>query len=621
MKENDLPGGQVNNVDELLHTINGLLELANGDLVMMGEEAPVPTPEPRVDWDSLREIGLFEPQLQEIELGLKHHLPVEIYAKECYNWRQMSEIRMGLMDKLNVELYANPLYSAEQMREIRLGLEENLDVSEYAKLLYSATDMHNRRRELLTESYRENAGVRELVVKDEENGLELRISEDGMEAFLRVLANTKRKYRVPELKKLLKQNEVIYGVSEDALRKVAAGLSAGEEIQVAAGTKAQKGRDGRYKLFFKGNLPGIPKVMPDGRVDYSNVLVADTVMPGQMLAQYQPAGIGKEGMTVTGIAVEGSRGKELPPLKGQGIIIEEQGIYKAEYKGCVSYDETAGTLNVWQVYMTEGDINRYSGSVMFDGSVHIKGSVSDMAVIKATGDVIVDGFVGGAMIQAGNNVMLRGGVNAAGRGCIEAGGKIMGDFFETVTLKARGGIEGDYFLNCNVETDAKLLAKGSKARIQGGNIIAAQGVESAEIGTAANVRTYITAGDMLSLERRQSLIDSRMQKAAEEQEKLEEGRDKLLKLYGEEAVNGNKIYQKACVAIEMKIEEQEALLKEAEHVQGVKEQAIKACVRVSRELHPNVLLSVNGTKMEIKETLLGVALTKEKLESMLQNRG
>lgn len=621
MKENDLPGGQVNNVDELLHTINGLIELANGDLVMMGEEAPVPTPEPRVDWDSLREIGLFEPQLQEIELGLKHHLPVEIYAKECYNWRQMSEIRMGLMDKLNVELYANPLYSAEQMREIRLGLEENLDVSEYAKLLYSATDMHNRRRELLTESYRENAGVRELVVKDEETGLELRISEDGMEAFLRVLANTKRKYRVPELKKLLKQNEVIYGVSEDALRKVAAGLSAGEEIQVAAGTKAQKGRDGRYKLFFKGNLPGIPKVMPDGRVDYSNVLVADTVMPGQMLAQYQPAGIGKEGMTVTGIAVEGSRGKELPPLKGQGIIIEEQGIYKAEYKGCVSYDETAGTLNVWQVYMTEGDINRYSGSVMFDGSVHIKGSVSDMAVIKATGDVIVDGFVGGAMIQAGNNVMLRGGVNAAGRGCIEAGGKIMGDFFETVTLKARGGIEGNYFLNCNVETDAKLLAKGSKARIQGGNIIAAQGVESAEIGTAANVRTYITAGDMLSLERRQALIDSRMQKAAEEQEKLEEGRDKLLKLYGEEAVNGNKIYQKACVAIEMKIEEQEALLKEAEYVQGVKEQAIKACVRVSRELHPNVLLSVNGTKMEIKETLLGVALTKEKLESMLQNRG
>lgn len=621
MKENDLPGGQVNNVDELLHTINGLIELANGDLVMMGEEAPVPTPEPRVDWDSLREIGLFEPQLQEIELGLKHHLPVEIYAKECYNWRQMSEIRMGLMDKLNVELYANPLYSAEQMREIRLGLEENLDVSEYAKLLYSATDMHNRRRKLLTESYRENAGVRELVVKDEETGLELRISEDGMEAFLRVLANTKRKYRVPELKKLLKQNEVIYGVSEDALRKVAAGLSAGEEIQVAAGTKAQKGRDGRYKLFFKGNLPGIPKVMPDGRVDYSNVLVADTVMPGQMLAQYQPAGIGKEGMTVTGIAVEGSRGKELSPLKGQGIIIEEPGIYKAEYKGCVSYDETAGTLNVWQVYMTEGDINRYSGSVMFDGSVHIKGSVSDMAVIKATGDVIVDGFVGGAMIQAGNNVMLRGGVNAAGRGCIEAGGKIMGDFFETVTLKARGGIEGNYFLNCNVETDAKLLAKGNKARIQGGNIIAAQGVESAEIGTAANVRTYITAGDMLSLERRQSLIDSRMQKAAEEQEKLEEGRDKLLKLYGEEAVNGNKIYQKACVAIEMKIEEQEALLKEAEYVQGVKEQAIKACVRVSRELHPNVLLSVNGTKMEIKETLLGVALTKEKLESMLQNRG
>lgn len=619
MKENDLPKGQVNNVDELLHTINGLIEMANGELVAMGEESPVPQPAVEMDLESLREKGLFEAQIQEIELGVKQKLPVEVYAKECYNWRQMSEIRLGLIAKLDVDAYANPLFTAEQMREIRLGLEEEVDVSGFAKLIYSASDMHRKRRELLTENYKLHMGSKEHVIKDEETKVELRISEDDMEAYMKIPSSSKRKYTLSELKKLLKRYEVIFGVLEDGIRRLVVERVRDKEVKVAQGTKPLTGKDGWYKLFFKGNLPGIPKVLPDGRVDYSNVMVADTVMPKQLLAQYQPAKPGKEGMTVTGIPVEGCKGKELAPLKGQGIIAdEEKGTYTAEIKGCVSYDATAGTLNVWQVYTMEGDINRYSGSVVFDGSVHIRGTVTDMAVIRATGDVTVDGFVGGAVIQAGNNVVLKGGVNAAGRGSIEAGGKIMGDFFEMVTLKAREGIEGNYFLNCNIETDAKVIAKGSKARILGGNIVAAAAVESAVIMNAGNVRTYITVGDLFSLEKRASSIEAQMQKALEEKEKLTEGKEKLLKLYGDEAVEGNKIYQKACIAIEMKDEERETLEKEAAHIKRVKGQAIKACVRVARELYPNVMLSINGTKMETREMLLGVTLNKEKLESMLK---
>ena len=622
MKGNDLPGGQVNNVDELIHTINGLIELANGDLIVMGEEAPVPMPEPRVDWDSLRQKGLFEPQLQEIELGLKYHLPVEIYARECYNWRQMSEIRLGLMGGVDVKVYANPLYTAEQMREIRLGLEENLDVSGYAKLIFSASDMHKKRRELLVDNYKANLGGREHIITDADTMVEIRISADGMEAFMKIPRNSKRKYSVQELKKLLNKYEVIYGLLEGEIGRLVTENIRDMEIKVAEGTKAQKGKDGWYRLFFKANLPGIPKVMPDGRVDYSNVLVADTVMPGQRIAQYQPAGCGKEGMTVTGIPVEGSVGKDLPLLKGQGIIIDkEQGTYTAEYKGCVSYDEAAGTINVWQVYTMEGDINRYSGSVIFDGTVHVKGSVSDMAVIKATGDVIVDGFVGGAMIQAGNNVMLRGGVNSAGRGSIEAGGKIMGDFFETVTLKARDIVEGNYFLNCNVETDAKLIAKGKRALIQGGHISACVSVESAVISSSANSKTIITVGDLLALDKRAGVVKQQMQKVQEEREKLEEGKAKLLQLYGEEAVLGNAIYQKVCLAIETKDGEVECLEKDEAYLQQLREQAIKAYVRVTRELHPNVMLSVNGMKMETADSMFSITLSREKIGLLKEGRG
>lgn len=621
MRDKELPKEQVDNVDDLLHTINGLIELANGEVVVLQEQEPTEEPVPEVDWDSLREMGFFEPQLQEIDLGLKYHLAVGIYAKECYNWRQMSEIRMGLMSGLDVQFYTNPLFTAEQMREIRLGLEENLDISEYAKLIYSASDMYKKRRKLLIESYKLNKGSKEQIIQDDDYQAQLRISADGMEAFVKLSGSAERDYTVPELKRLLKKYEVVYGFLEEGIRRLVTEQIRDREIKVAEGTRAMVGKDGWYKLFFKGNLPEIPKVLPDGRVDYSNVLVADTVLPQQLLAQYQPAKSGKEGMTVTGIPVEGVAGKELPPLKGQGILVnEEQGTYKAERRGYVSYDEKAGTLNVFQIYMAEGDVNRYSGSVIFDGSVHIKGSVSDMAVIKATGDIIVDGFVGGAVLSAGNNVMLRGGVNSAGRGSIEAGGKIMGDFFERVTLKAQKSIEGNYFLNCNVETDAKLIAKGRKASIQGGTVTAAVSVESAVIGNPGSIRTRVIVGDLFALTQRATQTESRMKKVLDERDKLTEGKEKLLKLYGEEAVLGNKIYQKTCLAIEVKNEEWEALKKEAEHIQKVKEQAVKANVRVTKELHPNVVLSVNGTELETRETYKGGNFTKEKLLAMLNTK-
>ena len=284
MRDKELPKEQVDNVDDLLHTINGLIELANGEVVVLQEQEPTEEPVPEVDWDSLREMGFFEPQLQEIELGLKYQLAVGIYAKECYNWRQMSEIRMGLMSGLDVQFYTNPLFTAEQMREIRLGLEENLDISEYAKLIYSASDMYKKRRKLLIESYKLNKGSKEQIIQDDDYQAQLRISADGMEAFVKLSGSAERDYTVPELKRLLKKYEVVYGLLEEGIRRLATEQIRDREIKVAEGTRAMVGKDGWYKLFFKGNLPEIPKVLPDGRVDYSNVLVADTVLPQQLLA-------------------------------------------------------------------------------------------------------------------------------------------------------------------------------------------------------------------------------------------------------------------------------------------------------------------------------------------------
>ena len=610
-----------NNVEELLSTINGLLELASGETVDYDSEISEGDFFTQIDLDALKRQGMFDSQIEEIQNGIKENLAVEIYAKECYNWQQMKEIRKGLLRGVDVSAYTNPFYTAEQMREIRRGLEEGLDVSIYSKLIYSATDMYRKRRQMMAEVFSEQSGSRRLQIRDEVTGAEIHFSADGMEAYVCFPEGDSKQQNISSIKRLLKKHEITYGIIEKNLMKLVAGQVRRTEVQVAEGTKPLQGHDGWYKLFFENNLPGKPRELPDGRVDYSKVIVADVVMPGQLLAQYQPATRGKEGMTVTGIAVKGSVGKEIPALRGSGIIIdEEKGTYHAKEKGYVSYNEKEGTLNVWQTYTANGDINRYTGNIIYDGNVHIRGSVNENVSIQATGDVIVDGFVGRANIHAGNNVILRSGVNADGQGIIEAGNKILGDFFERVTLRAGGTIEGNYFLHCDVETEDKVLAKGGKGIILGGKIIAAIAVESAIIGSKAGMTTVFNVGDIYSMETKIAEMKEQKAKAEDEYQKLVEGKEKLLSVYGEEAVAGNTIYQKTCLAIDVKSEESSNLEKKIDRLTKVKKNAMNANIKVSKTLFQGTILTINGSTVETLESINSATLNKEKILSLRKHK-
>lgn len=142
-------------IDDLLHAVNGLLEIANGDLVELDEET-VETPAKKttseVDLSELEAMGFYDAQLQEVELGIRQNLPVQLYAQSCYNWMQMKEIRLGMQAQVDVKWYTNPLYNAEQMHQIRLGLEYGLDVSGYARLIYTVSDMYKKRHALMEEN-------------------------------------------------------------------------------------------------------------------------------------------------------------------------------------------------------------------------------------------------------------------------------------------------------------------------------------------------------------------------------------------------------------------------------------------------------------------------------------
>ena len=601
------------NIDSLLSTINTLFQTDPTEQFISHSTAEQDNPNSD-GYDvhslaSLEAAGFNEPQISEITLGLEAGLDVSVYAKPEYTWRQMQELRFGLMMGISTNLYENPYFSAAQMREIRLGLFNHVDASFYANLMLAAADMHKIRMDLTAVAYRLKPFGYGYRFTDEESGMILRISDDCMNAYILLPEGVEGRFSVPRIHKILQRHEIIFGLLEPEIERFSKELPHGMEIKIAHGMRSEKGTDGYYDIFFNKSFSEPPKINEDGTVDYSNIRVAESVKTDQLLATYHPATAGKSGSTVNGIALTENPGQDLPPLTGEGFRFDpSDNSYKAVYAGNISYKEDTYSLNVWKVFTIDGDATRYSGSTEYDGTVLVTGDVRNMAHIKATGDIIVNGTVEGADLYSGHNILIRGGVNAAGKGSIEAVGKITANFFESANLKSGGTIEGNYFLSCQIDTDDKILAKGGKSLIQGGRLNAALGIEAFSFRASGGAKTILEVGRTTELSIRKQELVKQITQITNEIRKLRDGKAKLLEFFGEDRAETYPIYQRTCIALEQKEEAQAKLDLEINRIEVIIQRTLNAYIKSTGTIQAGILVIICGTKKMLERNLYGTVL-------------
>ena len=606
------------NIESLLSSIDGLLVPEQPKI------APPPQPEaqpgngPALEITAeklhsaefLEEAGFNEPQISEINLGLEAGLPVMAYAKLSFTWKQMQEIRMGLQDGLDTTIYENPLYSVDQMHELRMGLLNGVDVKLFSNLMLSATDMRQIRMELTSEAYhnRQTGYGRKII--DENSGLQIRISDDCMDAFILLPEDAKGRFSVPRISKILRQQEITFGILQAELERFCKDCPRNKEFKIAHGKKPRRGTDGFYESQTADPTTSAPTIKEDGTVDYSRVRVTEAVAAGQAVVIYHPATQGESGSTVTGIPLTEGSGHELPRLTGQGFRYNEQThVYFAEYAGNVTFDQEKYTLNVWKSFTIDGDCTRYTGSTEYDGTVLVKGDVRNMAHIKATGDIIIEGMVGSANLYSGGNIVIRGGVNADNKGLIEARGNITGSFFESANLKAGGKISGSYFLGCNIQTDNKLIAGGGKALIQGGTISAVLGVEAFHIRTYGGAKTNIILGNTSDLLMRKQSVIKQITKTTDEIRKLRDGKYKILQIFGPELAAKQNIYLMTCQALDQKENELVELDGQIDRIETIIQNTMTSYLKVTGTLQAGVMVNICGVKKLFENPVYNVNLT------------
>lgn len=542
--------------------------------------------------------------IRELRLGLDAGLNISVYNSPNYNWKQMRELRLGLMRRVDTDIYRDAAYHWQQMRELRLGLEAGLDVRCYDNVKLSPMDMHRIRKEMVAQLTipsavdTEQRSVAELVAEIETKLAELpsqvqiRISEDHMEAFIKVPAADKQKYTVGDLVKLIMKNGIVYGLNQEAISQLAAKEQYGEEICIAKGIPVINGDDGYYEYMFRTEIPSIPTILPDGSVDYQNVQFFEYIKKGDVVAVYHPATAGITGYTVMGRPLPAKHGIEQQVLFGKHIHAEDDHVtYIADADGKIELKDSEIIIsNLLEV----DEVSYITGNVRFGGSVHIRGNVSNGMVVESGEDIVIDGNVEGATIRCGRNLLLKKGVLGGGNCQIRAEGTVTGKFFENADIYAKGDISGNYALNCQIYSGGQVTISGKKGVILGGCLQAVRGLTVHNIGNHAEVTTSIILGITRKMLATQRSLDESLKKVGAELDILYKAKYQFEQKLPPEVLPTAPMYDKIKKAIQIKDQElrtytkdRALLLADMQGLEGVK-------ASIQGEIFEGVTVTING---------------------------
>lgn len=434
-------------------------------------------------------------------------------------------------------------------------------------------------------------------------GTYLRVEKDTMSAWLYLMPPEEQQYySKADLMKFMEHRGIVKGFHSSNLSAIIKKQVYNREILVARGQESIEGKDGYFEYLFTPEEYAAPKIREDGSVDYTNMSGLQNVHKGDKVAIYHPAEQGTNGYTVYGAELKVKPAKELPPMRGKGIL-RENNEYFAQSDGKI--EAKNGKIDIQQVHQIFGDVTLIIGKVEFFGDIIINGNVESGVTIRAGRNIEVHGTTGNASLFAGGDVILSRGIQGGGK--ISARGSVFADFIENTTVEAGGVVQSNTILNAQVYSKDRVITTGKKGRIVGGYAHGLKGIQAMTVGSDVEVRTILHCG--YEQEDYEKLLDIR-HKEADTKEKLAALVEGMTDALREKRMRGSS----TSAATEAKLsewnkqkdvyfQELDSIGLERERLEEVMEESKGAFIRVDGYVYRNVIIGINAEQMVIdKET-------------------
>jgi len=435
---------------------------------------------------------------------------------------------------------------------------------------------------------------------------ELEILPSKLEAYVNVIEPLEAgDFNADDLKSFLQDNKIVYGIKEDAIQNIFREEKYIERILIAKGDEVDHGQDGEIKYYFETKIK--PKEDEHGNLDFKELTLIQNVEKDQKIAEAIPPVKGNEGCDIFGenIPPKDVIAAALPPGKNVYADPNNPNILLAAIDGNVKL--RGKNIDVNPVFLVKENVDFETGNIDFLGSVFIKGDVKSGFSVKAKHDIQINGIVEDAILEAGGEILLKGGFVGKGEGKITAQGKVIAQFCDNQQIFCEGDIEiHDYVMHSHIETKGNLTVTSQTGLIVGGEIYALKGIVAKITGNDNYTQTAIFIGvDKETMERIKELRELLLKNSENKNEinkafsALSELKYKMKTLPKEKEMLFEKVVQ-----TRVKIEEEERLLiEEIEELEAKLGEYKNSMLKVLDTVYPGTVVTIYNRHTEVNEPL------------------
>ena len=449
---------------------------------------------------------------------------------------------------------------------------------------------------------------------DRDASVEVNISDDKLKAFLDYEpALGGKKIDMKDLKNLLQEAGVRYGIKEEKLKSVIESRDKVGDYLIAEGKEPEKGKDGEIVYHFEEKEEAIGTKREDGSMDFYNLGLINNVQPGDVLVTVKEPEPGTPGMGVDGEEIPSEEPEEKALPSGKNVEARDEKTLVAAIEGQVVREKNR--VNVLPIHEVNGNVDLNTGNIDFVGNVLIKGDVLEGFEVNADGNVEIRGNVNGTTIKSGGEVVIHKGFVGKNKGEIEAQGDVKVKFVENGQIRTRGSVTiTDAVMHSTVIAAEKIDVTKKKGLVVGGKCRAGEEIKANIVGSSFATETALEAGvDPESKERVEELKEQ-LKKNNKNILKMEKG----LKLLREMKKKGGKLppdKEKTFHQLqETKDRLEEKMTADRAELEGLNEKMNKlekGKIEVNRKVFPGVKIVIGKSQYNVHNQMSRTAFIEE----------
>jgi uncharacterized protein (DUF342 family) len=343
-----------------------------------------------------------------------------------------------------------------------------------------------------------------------------------LEATIEILPP--KRGNMPELShilELIKQKEIVFGVRKNAIKTMLENKIFEKRVVLAKGRAPVEGKNAR--LIYHYDRENKLKVDKNNNVDFKNLNWIKNVKKDDIIVEKLSMVPGKEGINIFGKPIPVKAVKDIKLPKGKNTYISKDGM-----KLCASIDgqiiEETNKISVMPILTINGNVDYSTGNIEFIGTVLIQGNVLTGFSVKASEDIIVEGLVEDAVLEAERDIIVQKGIiaNEEGEGYIKVGRNLRSRYIQNMKVKCFGKIiVDDYILLSDVEAKEEIEVISGKGRIIGGKVKSQKGITSNIAGGKFETHTYLEIGVFSEVYNREKEFDKKLLELEAKKDRLE----------------------------------------------------------------------------------------------------